>query len=123
VSSPLSQAKAWRARRQYEKSRAPRPLIEKEPSAWPWVTTVYLGVLIVAALVVRVPEHCSGDWTFAHAAQAGAVLAPALDAVLISRRRGSWSLAIAVGAAALVTCMAVLWVVFLLRGGAAHCFD
>jgi hypothetical protein len=122
VSSHLSQVQEWRARRDHQKSRGPRPLIERESSAWPWVTTVYLGVFIVAALIVSVPEHCAGDWPFARAAQAGAVLAPALDAVLISRRRGSWSLAIAVGTAAIVACMAVLWLVILLRGGAANCF-
>jgi hypothetical protein len=101
---------------------SPLSLIEREPWAWPWVTTVYLGALVVAGLVVSVPEHCAGDWTFARAAQASAVLAPALDAVFVSRRRGSLSLAIAVGAAALVTCLAVLWLVMLLRGGAANCF-
>jgi hypothetical protein len=123
VSSPVSQMKGWRTRRAYEASRAPRPLIEREPSAWPWSTTTYLAILVVAAFAVTVPKHCAGDWTFGHTAEAGAILAPVLDVLIIGRRRNSWSLAIAVGAAALATCLAVLWLVVMLRGGAAHCFD
>lgn len=101
----------------------PEPLIQKEPSQWPWCATAYLGALAVAALAVPAPEHCAGDWGFAYAAIAGGVISPLIDTVLIARRRRALGPAIVIGLATLVAIAAVLYIVVLLRGGAAHCFD
>lgn len=102
----------------------PRSLIEKRPSIWPWCTTIYLVGFTIVALVANSSETChGGGWGFLKVTFIGTVLAPAVDTVVISRRRRDTGLAMAVGGATLVVALAVFWFVSLLRTGSAGCFD
>jgi hypothetical protein len=84
---------------------------------------VYLLGLGVVAYIVTPSAHCASDWTFSKVALVGAVLAPVLDCLLISRRRHDAQLALGVSGVSLVVGLFWLMLVIVLRCGAVGAFD
>jgi hypothetical protein len=103
VSSLLSAVREWQLRR---RSHKPAALVEKEPSAWPWLTTAYLIVLFFVTFGVPA-DPCDRGWTWARLTLSAAVLTSVLDASLIGLRRRDTGLALLVGIGSLLAALAV----------------
>jgi hypothetical protein len=84
----------------------PAPLIEKEPSAWPWFTTAYVIVLFFAAVIVPV-DLCDGGWGWGRVTLSAAVAASVIDGSVIGFRRRDTGLAVVVGFGSLVVALTV----------------
>jgi hypothetical protein len=79
--------------------------------------------LAVVSSVLTPSAHCAHDWGFGKAGLAGAILAPALDCVLIGRRRNDIQLALGISGVSLVVGLFWLMLVIMLRCGSAGAFD
>lgn len=82
------------------------PLVEREPCAWPWCTTVYLVVLFFAAVTVPA-DPCDGGWTWGAVTYGASASVAVIDGLRVGVRRRDLALAILVGVASLAVALAV----------------